>query len=334
MKLLILTKKFGNYTGATISTIEILRRIKTDFESIDVLTLETDGTRINGINIKVMNGYNQLLKKLKFYSKNGDVIGYSDDHLGFLFHYYGIKYLHTYHGNWPDARTLSVDMFLKSFYFIPLYKSTIKHAQIVVSVSNYMRDRFVNRYNSNAHVIYNGIKTGNLQLDSNSEQFNNRFLMVGNIDRRKYGKALKIFKLLDKKNFKGSIDIYGKSINRNIVEILNKFEFVNLKGQVSTINYRKYSALLCSSISENLPVSIVEALLGKIPVISFNVGGISEVIINNKNGFLIEPFDAEKFVNQILYLKLKKRDLNFNYKEIFDWDNSAKLYESFFEKLE
>lgn len=140
MDLVVLTKQFGNYTGATISTIELLKRINSNFENITVLTLKSDGTVIRNVNVIVLSGYLNLINTLK---KQRNVIGYSDDHLGFLFSFANIQYVHTYHGNWPDARKLNFNMFLKSFYFIPLYKLTVKKASFVVSASKYMQKKFV-----------------------------------------------------------------------------------------------------------------------------------------------------------------------------------------------
>ena len=62
MKLVVLTKQFGNYTGATISTIELLKRISSNFDSVLVLTLKTDGTIIDNVNVTVLNGYLKLIK--------------------------------------------------------------------------------------------------------------------------------------------------------------------------------------------------------------------------------------------------------------------------------
>lgn len=73
-----------------------------------------------------------------------------------------------------------------------------------------------------------------------------------------------------------------------------EFDF---KGSVSQIEVYKYfkdegpDALVCTSLSEGLPVSMMEALAHAVPVISVDVGGISEIVENNFNGLLI-PSDS------------------------------------------
>lgn len=46
-------------------------------------------------------------------------------------------------------------------------------------------------------------------------------------------------------------------------------------------------------------MAILEAMSYGIPVISTNVGSISEVVINDKTGYLINPGNVEEIVNSI-----------------------------------
>jgi hypothetical protein len=57
--------------------------------------------------------------------------------------------------------------------------------------------------------------------------------------------------------------------------------------------------LCITSREEGLPLVAIEALVRGIPVISFDIGGISSVVINNHNGWLIEPFNEDDFVESI-----------------------------------
>lgn len=333
MNLVVLTKQFGNYTGATISTIQLLKRISSKFDSVIVFTLKTDGTVVDNVDVMVLNNYLALIKALK---NQKNVIGYSDDHLGFLFSLANIKYIHTYHGNWPDAKKLNLEMYIKSFYFIPLYKKTIKNACRVVSVSRYMQEHFVGPINSNSEVIYNGIKQKERAIKHRpSIKLNLRFLMVGNLDTRKYGKALKVFNVLQNNNFEGQVDIYGAIHNKTLAHKLNEFSFVNLMGNVDSISYVDYDGLICTSASENLPVSIIESIINGVPVISSNVGGIPEVV-NDENGFLMDVNDYRSFAWVIL--KYRKKEISVDnltkIKANFSWDNSSRLYMQTFKRVE
>jgi glycosyltransferase involved in cell wall biosynthesis len=51
--------------------------------------------------------------------------------------------------------------------------------------------------------------------------------------------------------------------------------------------------------SDNLPTVIMEAMATRLPVISTNVGGISEMVIENETGFLVQPGDAIALADRI-----------------------------------
>lgn len=57
-----------------------------------------------------------------------------------------------------------------------------------------------------------------------------------------------------------------------------------------------------TSYSEGLPVSIIEAMSCGIPAIAVDVGGIPEIVINNKTGYLIK----RDFTNEDFYVVLRK----------------------------
>lgn len=54
-----------------------------------------------------------------------------------------------------------------------------------------------------------------------------------------------------------------------------------------------WHAFVLSSLWEGLPCSLVEARSLKLPVICYNVGGISDLIQHNKNGLLYQPHDIQ-----------------------------------------
>ena len=56
------------------------------------------------------------------------------------------------------------------------------------------------------------------------------------------------------------------------------------------------------SYNEGIPGVIREALAMKTPVIATDVGGVSEAVINGKNGFLVKPGDKDRIAEKTLYL--------------------------------
>jgi glycosyltransferase involved in cell wall biosynthesis len=58
--------------------------------------------------------------------------------------------------------------------------------------------------------------------------------------------------------------------------------------------------------ADNLPSTLIESLACETPAITFDIGGCGEIVKDNYNGYLIEPFDIEKFISQTMEL-LKDR---------------------------
>ena len=333
--LIILTKKWGiNYTGATLATQYLTEKWEKFFDNIIVYTIEI-GTYKNNLNIKIkqFDKIDQLFNALCEEKKNinGKILGYSDDHLGYLFKKSNIPYVHTYHGNWPDAKWVSLEFFVKSFYFIPLYRKTIRGASIVVNVSKYM-ERFTDKSNLNSVVIHNGMDYKPVDTD---KFYPMTYVMVGNIDSRQYKKMIKIAKKILVIDKKIKIDIYGNIMDDVIARKLKKIENINLKGVKKVIPYTAYCGLINTSTIENLSISVCEAIQSGIPIFCFKVGGLEEVVKNNETGFIFEKNEYDKMAEKIVNYTNEEGQIQVDKKIVatFDWSVAAKKYLKLFEKI-
>ena len=93
--------------------------------------------------------------------------------------------------------------------------------------------------------------------------------------------------------------------------------------------YSAADVFLCLSRFENLPNTILEAMACGTPTVSFDVGGIPEIIDHKQNGYLASRFDIEDFTKGIIWTindsdrlevlsnsSRKKIELKFNLYEI------------------
>ena len=105
-------------------------------------------------------------------------------------------------------------------------------------------------------------------------------------------------------------------------------------GKVTNIQkknlYKYCDAFILPSHYENLPISILEAMASKLPVISTNVGGIPEIIDNGVNGILIPPKNEKELAEAIRNLienPSHAKDLGtkgyLKVKNNFTWDRAA-----------
>jgi glycosyltransferase involved in cell wall biosynthesis len=61
--------------------------------------------------------------------------------------------------------------------------------------------------------------------------------------------------------------------------------------------------------ADNLPSTLIESLACETPAITFDIGGCGEIVKDNYNGYLIEPFNIEKFISQTMELLKDKAKL-------------------------
>ena len=113
-----------------------------------------------------------------------------------------------------------------------------------------------------------------------------------------------------KKNQKQVVYLGRDSFEKGI-DILEKIES-NIDGSVkycTSLEWHKAMEVLKSSQVlvlpsriESVPQSILEAFYLKIPVIATNVGGVHELVSNNKTGLLVTPNNSKELLEKINYL--------------------------------
>lgn len=134
-----------------------------------------------------------------------------------------------------------------------------------------------------------------------------RLLFLSRIEKQKgIYIAIETLSHLTKKGYNLELVIAGTG---NEVEPAMKYmNDENLKniifvGNVSGIEKHKLlknsDILLLPSFSEGLPLTILEGMAYGLPIVSRPVGGIKDIIIDGENGYLIESFRAEDYVEII-----------------------------------
>lgn len=99
----------------------------------------------------------------------------------------------------------------------------------------------------------------------------------------------------------------GYEIEKSIEKIINLGGFQN---QIIIVNetknifdyYLASDIFVCNSYIEAFPLSILEAMVFKLPIISTDVYGIPEQIDDGKDGLLIMAGDTKELEKKIIYL--------------------------------
>ncbi len=115
----------------------------------------------------------------------------------------------------------------------------------------------------------------------------------------------------------GGLDDLKSNIPIYSVGILNDSESMALLYSVANL-------FIIPSRLDNLPNTGVEATACGLPIVGFEVGGLPDIVENNKNGYLVEPFNYKKMGNAI-----SKIINNENIQKEFGLNSRAKAYKNF-----
>ncbi|RJX16943.1 MAG: glycosyltransferase family 1 protein [Ammonifex sp.] len=100
--------------------------------------------------------------------------------------------------------------------------------------------------------------------------------------------------------------IIGSGPERALLE--DKVDRLGLRGSVFFTGfikdveryYPEFQALVLASLSEGLPLTVLEALAGGVPVVATRAGGLPEVIQDRETGLLVPPVDVTALAEAIM----------------------------------
>jgi len=127
-----------------------------------------------------------------------------------------------------------------------------------------------------------------------------------------------------------------KTLSLGLQETVNFLGFRNDIPELLNL----FDIYICSSISEGLSLSILEAMAAGKPVIGTEVGGNPDLVIPGKNGFLVPPGDPYALAEKILIL-LKDKNLRESMgragkkiaEDKFSLEKMVEDYQNLYEKL-
>ncbi|MGE0009198.1 MAG: glycosyltransferase [Candidatus Babeliales bacterium] len=153
---------------------------------------------------------------------------------------------------------------------------------------------------------------------------------------------LQAFRLVHIHNPKTRLELIGDGALRPAIEdwiqAHQLTEVITLHGWQDNVAaiMSSWHAFVLSSLWEGICMAIVEARLLKLPILSYNTGGIKDVVIHGKNGFLYPQKQWQQLshgmlalsTNALLHTKLQSHADNLNEFYIEDMiDRHRKLYQ-------
>ena len=329
--LVILSDNFGlNFSGGAIATCRIFKVLENEFSEIVVIGKQLGIHPFHSLRFLTYENRREAIEHIR-QLKSSQTIFYGDFYMSYYFILAKVDFYFTYHDNWPEQRQFGWKNACLAWYYIPLYRWIIRKANWTFTVSHF-KYNFIRKLSPNTSIIRNGI---NVEITKKSlkkykERDSFHVLMSGNIDDRKFGWALALFQLIKKEKSLPQIKFHllGNILNPKLAKQLKQFDFIKLEGFQMDIDFLQFDLYCCTSKIENLSISVCEALCNYTPVLSFDVGGLSEVIVHRKTGILVAAGQIKEYYNYLKKIVAAQIKFDFSQQNLstYDWSFAAKEY--------
>lgn len=231
--------------------------------------------------------------------------------------------IHTYHGHVFHSYFGRV----KTNIFKAIERNLAKKSDAIVAISDIQKQELVN-----THKICEAEKMHVIPLGFDLEPFHEKRLNSRKAEREKWkledddvaiaivGRLAPvknhgfffdiISEVLSKTTKSIKIFVVGDGAEREKVELrakeINELHDnrIVLTSWISDIGaFNSAMDIVClTSNNEGTPVSLIEAQAGGIPVVSTDVGGVRDIVLNGDTGFVVAVNDQESYVNRVLEL--------------------------------
>ena len=241
---------------------------------------------------------------------------------------------------------LRLKLIFISFYYRLIGKFVIENCDALIGCSKkdllLIGKAFFSRRKSRNYWIPNGIEINTTDIKKLERKY------ITFIGRLEYLKGFNLFLEIMK-----AVNLYYPSIPILIIGkgplkllIKKEYSFLNITYIPHISNekineyYLKSKILLQCSYSEATPTTILEAMANKTPVISSNVGGVSELIEDGFNGYLFDTNNSKEAVEKILKIlsnrnlteKFSERSYNI-VKNKFTWSNIIRKHKKVYQSV-
>jgi N-acetyl-alpha-D-glucosaminyl L-malate synthase BshA len=194
--------------------------------------------------------------------------------------------------------------------FEPVMKFSIEASDVVTSVSEFLRNETMINYGINKDVIaipnfvdtdvFHPVPTAkNLRrlIAQNDEKL---LVHVSNFRPvKRVGDAIRAFKILLDSGVKAKFLLVGDGPDRNACEALarelgiwNQTRFLGKQSELASI-LSASDVFLIPSGNESFGLAALEAMACGVPVISSDIGGLPEVNVDGKTGYIVKMGDVD-----------------------------------------
>ncbi|WEA01630.1 glycosyltransferase [Mucilaginibacter sp. SJ] len=341
MKTILVVNNSSQISGAEFSLLELLDTLKNHYKIIIAIPEKGDfGQKLSSLNYQVeyfrmlrfsrkSNGSNKLryavtllatsFKILCYAKKNNIDLLYLNSNQSAVYSIF-IRVLTPIKTIWHVRDSLKNKMITKVL--------SLGVSQ-VICVSKYIYAQIPVKKEKKT-LIYNGIDTDlwkpfrktNGLLPATIED--EKTILIGNIGQlipwKNHMELIKVVKLISSKSENVHFLFLGDDLFNQYPEYVNQLKLAvgdtNLTGYISFLGNRQnilsyinqIDILVHCATEEPFGRVVMEAMALQKPVVAYKSGGVAELIVENKTGFLVEPYNYSDFADK-LELLLKNKPL-------------------------
>jgi len=197
-----------------------------------------------------------------------------------------------------------------------------RYTDLFIGVSEYTQKHILKDYGaflkSKTKVIYNGIAEELFLKNENRNPIPKMFILTSNL---RYIKGIQdlieAVSFLPKDIVSNCVfHVYGEGNYEKELKALvaknNLQETILFFGSSPILNqiYSQYDYMIQPTYMECFSLSILESLSANVPVITTTVGGNAEAVVDNVNGFLIEPKNSKQLAKLLLEICQGKKGIH------------------------
>lgn len=240
----------------------------------------------------------------------------------------GVEHIHAHYATHPALLAWIVHKMTGISYSITVHSHDIydchamlgpklRAASFIATISNYNIDYMANLLGEwireKSIIVRCGIDPSRFNPGRNERGKVFKILQIGTLHWKKDQVTLvRAIGLLRDRNIPFQLTIIGEGEERPKIEAeirkLNLEDLVTLAGakaqhEVAQL-LQQADCYIQSSVSEGIPVAIMEALACELPVVATKITGIPELVLHEKTGILVEPGNIQSMADalQAMYL--------------------------------
>jgi len=189
----------------------------------------------------------------------------------------------------------------------------------VIAISNFVKESLVTKRKvprNKIAVVYHGVPSCKLPPTHliDFSEFNHDAVYVGTIGRCIKQKGFHYF-------IRVAAEFHRRFPSEEVKFVLTgdgpelpllkkQAELQRVNNRIAFLGYRrdidlllnKFHVLLVTSVAEPFGIVAIEGMSAGLPIVAFDVNGLNEIILHNRTGYLIKPFDIDEMVKKISIL--------------------------------